>query len=52
MFAFFRSYFLKLGFLDGKEGYFVAKFIAQGTAIKYISMYELQLQKKNNFGNS
>ena len=45
-FAFFKSYVIKLGFLDGREGYLVAKFIAQGTAIKYSCIYEKKIKSR------
>ncbi|MGI6494762.1 MAG: glycosyltransferase family 2 protein [Kiritimatiellia bacterium] len=41
-FRFFRSYFLKRGFLDGVPGLVVAKTIAFGTFIKYAKIWERQ----------
>jgi glycosyltransferase involved in cell wall biosynthesis len=35
VFAFIKTYFLKLGFLDGKEGYRLALVLANYTALKY-----------------
>ncbi len=39
--AFFKSYFLKLGFLDGYEGLAVAMSAANHTFYKYAKLYEL-----------
>ena len=38
--AFLKSYFLKLGFLDGYEGFVVAMCIANHTFYKYAKLYE------------
>ena len=38
--AFIKSYFIKRGFLDGKEGYIIAKEIARQTKIKYVELKE------------
>lgn len=43
--SFAGNYFLKLGFLDGKEGYISAKMTAWYTAMKYAKLKEMQ--KKN-----
>ena len=40
-FSFFRSYILKLGFLDGKAGYDCAKMMAFYTKMKYEKLREL-----------
>ncbi|MFT3825966.1 MAG: glycosyltransferase family 2 protein [Chitinophagaceae bacterium] len=40
-FAFFRSYFLKLGFLDGVHGFILAVQNAHGTFLKYIKLWEI-----------
>ncbi|MCX6318194.1 MAG: glycosyltransferase family 2 protein [Bacteroidetes bacterium] len=40
-FAFFHYYFLKLGFLDGYEGYLCAKMTAYYTFLKYARLREL-----------
>jgi len=40
-FSFFRSYFLKLGFLDGSAGYQCAKMMAYYTFLKYARLKEL-----------
>ncbi len=36
--AFLKSYFFKRGFLDGKEGYLIAKEIARQTKMKYVKL--------------
>lgn len=38
---FFRSYFLKLGFLDGTPGFIIAVAIAHGVFLKYAKLWEL-----------
>lgn len=43
---FIKSYIIKRGFLDGFEGYVIAKFHASGTFLKYIKIRELQKQYK------
>lgn len=40
--AFINGYFLKLGFLDGWRGYFIAKSVAYQTFCKYIKLKALQ----------
>lgn len=40
--AFFKSYFLQLGILDGKQGLIVCCFSAYSTFLKYIKLYGLQ----------
>ncbi len=40
--AFVRSYFLKLGFLDGFPGYCIAKFAAHHAFLKHLLLYERQ----------
>lgn len=39
--TFFRGYFLKLGFLDGKEGLLLAISNAQGTFYRYLKLFYL-----------
>ncbi|MCF6764719.1 glycosyltransferase family 2 protein [Thiotrichales bacterium 19S3-7] len=39
--SFVRSYFIKLGFLDGKEGFVLAGCIALATYLKYVKLNEL-----------
>lgn len=38
---FFRGYFLKLGFLDGWQGYAIARMVAYETFLRYAKFYEL-----------
>lgn len=45
---FFKAYIIKRGFLDGFEGYIIAKFHATGTFLKYAKIRELQKQNKNS----
>jgi glycosyltransferase involved in cell wall biosynthesis len=47
LFSFVNGYFLRFGFLDGKEGFDIAKSIAYYTWLKYY--YLLQLSKPVNF---
>lgn len=44
-FAFFRTYFLKLGFLDGIEGYIVSTTTALLTFTKYVKLRELERKR-------
>jgi glycosyltransferase involved in cell wall biosynthesis len=46
--AFFSGYFLKLGFLDGWEGYLIHRTIAFQTMIKYAKLRQLILQSNRN----
>lgn len=39
--AFFKNYFLKLGFLGGKEGFIISVYNAQVTYYKYLKLAEL-----------
>jgi hypothetical protein len=39
---FFRSYLLRLGFLDGRQGYYVAFITAIYTFLRYAKAYEAQ----------
>lgn len=41
-FQFFKTYFLKMGFLDGISGYYIAKTSAYYTFLKYSKLRELQ----------
>jgi glycosyltransferase involved in cell wall biosynthesis len=43
---FFRSYFLRLGFLDGWQGLAIARIIALYTFLRYLKVYQLQNEKK------
>ena len=49
--AFFTSYFLRAGFLDGTNGFVIAVSIAHLTFLKYIKLYQLlkkeEAKKKN-----
>lgn len=47
-FAFFKSYFLLLGFLDGWEGLVCARIISYYTTLKYARLHELQSLQKTN----
>jgi hypothetical protein len=40
--AFIRTYFLRLGFLDGREGLMLAISIAEGTYYRYIKLIYLK----------
>jgi glycosyltransferase involved in cell wall biosynthesis len=42
LFNFLRNYFLYLGFLDGKEGWCIAKHTAKHTWLKYHYLYKLE----------
>lgn len=44
--AFFQTFFLKLGFLDGFAGFCIAKFAAHHAFLKHLLLWELQ--KKNS----
>jgi len=44
-FAFFKSYFLKRGFLDGFEGLMVAKAVSNHVFYKYAKLYEANHKK-------
>jgi hypothetical protein len=46
VFAFFRSFFLKAGFLEGTRGIIQAIMIAAGVSLKYARLWELQHQQK------
>ncbi len=39
-FRFFKHYFLKLGFLDGKVGFVISKIMAWGVFLRYINIIE------------
>lgn len=39
--AFIKGYFIKLGFLDGKEGFRIAKFTAKQSYLKYAKLFRL-----------
>lgn len=44
--AFFKAYFLRLGFLDGLNGFIICVQTYNVTFLKYIKLYELWKQKK------
>lgn len=46
-FAFLRSYFLKLGMLDGLPGFCIAYFSAHHTLMKHLTLLELQRTNKD-----
>jgi glycosyltransferase involved in cell wall biosynthesis len=48
MVAFINGYIFKRGFLDGWDGYFIAKTIAYFTMVKYIKLLRLQQKKTTN----
>jgi hypothetical protein len=50
--AFFSSYILKRGFLDGFYGYVISRQIATNTFFKYAKLYKLQQQAKAGHKNS
>jgi glycosyltransferase involved in cell wall biosynthesis len=47
-FTFLQHYILRLGFLDGKEGYIIARTTAWYTFLKYSYLKEMYKQQKNN----
>jgi glycosyltransferase involved in cell wall biosynthesis len=52
VFAFVRSYLLRLGFLDGRVGLAVSVLQAQAAFGKYFSLYCMQLQKGSSDGRN
>lgn len=44
--AFFQTYFLKLGFLDGLAGFCIARFAAHHAFLKHLILWELQKKKR------
>jgi glycosyltransferase involved in cell wall biosynthesis len=44
--AFFQTYFLKLGILDGLAGFCIARFAAHHAFLKHLLLWELQKNKK------
>lgn len=44
--AFVRSYFLKLGFLDGLPGFAISRFAAHHAFLKHLMLWELQRSEK------
>jgi glycosyltransferase involved in cell wall biosynthesis len=47
LWTFFRTYFLKRGFLDGREGFMLAVSNAEGTYYRYLKLMYLQEYVKN-----
>lgn len=45
LFRFIRDYFLKLGFLDGKYGFYIARITAFEVYLKYLKLIQLQKDK-------
>jgi glycosyltransferase involved in cell wall biosynthesis len=43
---FFRSYILRRGFLDGWQGFVIARIIALYTFLRYLKAYQMQNEKK------
>jgi len=43
--AFFKAYFLRLGFMDGLNGFIICVQVYNRTFLKYIKIYELQKMK-------
>jgi len=43
--AFFRTYVLRLGFLDGKHGFMLSVLNAEGTYYRYIKLWLMQKNK-------
>jgi glycosyltransferase involved in cell wall biosynthesis len=44
---FIKSYFLKLGFLDGVEGFTIARMTAKASRLRYSKLYQLQQRNKS-----
>jgi (heptosyl)LPS beta-1,4-glucosyltransferase len=45
--AFFRGFIIKKGFLDGRQGYLIAKLTSYGSYFKYIKLWELEYKEKS-----
>jgi hypothetical protein len=46
VFTFFQRYIIRLGFLDGVQGFVISVMGAIGTFLKYMCLYEIQNDKK------
>jgi hypothetical protein len=46
IFTFFKTYFLKRGFLDGKEGVIISTYNANAAFYKYLKLAEINKDKK------
>ena len=44
--AFIKGYLLKLGFLDGAEGFRIARFTARQSYLKYVKLIQLHREAK------
>lgn len=49
--AFFKAYFLRLGFLDGLNGFIICVQTYNVTFLKYIKLYELQKRKSESISS-
>ncbi len=49
LWAFFRGYVLRLGFLDGREGFLLAVSNAEGTYYRYLKLMYLNREKPGDF---
>jgi glycosyltransferase involved in cell wall biosynthesis len=49
VFRFIRDYFLKLGFIDGKHGFYIALIIAKEVSLKYKKLLKLQKSQFEDF---
>lgn len=47
LWAFVRCYLVRLGFLDGKQGFMLAVAIAEGTYYRYLKLWQLCQQNKS-----
>jgi glycosyltransferase involved in cell wall biosynthesis len=52
LWAFIRTYFLRLGFLDGWMGFVLAVSNAEGTYYRYLKLWLLQRQKPDEHGSA
>jgi hypothetical protein len=50
--AFFRTYFIRAGFLDGAEGLALAISNAEGTYYRYIKLWHLHQEAKSSYLNT
>ena len=48
IFSFIKNYFIKLGFLDGKEGFKICLVYAQATKYKYKILRQLKIENCQN----
>ena len=49
--TFLRSYLFKLGFLDGAQGYAIARFAAHYAFLKNLKLWELGMKEKKSGDN-